>query len=257
MARNSSRETATSAIWKIKENNERTLQCEAVGTDASFFIPPSSSLPDGSFTNEFLLRARQPIAAAVRENGKCGHLFVCNSTTTPGAVDRVLKPMLEREMGGICGNDFGLSDNPEFVALGNVVNGLLEPDMVLIGESDPESGAALEQVYKKFNPNSPHIARMSIVSAELAKISLNSYIAMKISFTNQLRMIADRFPGADIHAILEAIGSDSRIGQKYLGDLATLQQRDDIKLAVICCPWPQYLKVKFAPGIKVFSPWKL
>jgi len=54
------------------------------------------------------------------------------------------------------------------------------------------------------------------VSAELTKISVNSYITMKISFTNQLRMIAERMPKADIHAILEAIGSDSRIGGKYL-----------------------------------------
>jgi UDPglucose 6-dehydrogenase len=344
---------------------------EAVATHLSFFIPPSSSLPDGSFTNEFLLRAMQPIAAAIREKGKRGHLFVCNSTTTPGAVDSVLKPMLERETGGVCGRDFGLCYNPEFIALGNVVNGLLEPDMVLIGESDPASGAALEKVYKKYNRNKPYIARMSIVSAELAKISLNSYITMKISFTNQLRIIADRFPGADIHAILNAIGSDSRIGRKYLRagvsyggpcfprdnrllaysarqkgveaplaeasdrvnqqanvdlfekaramvapaettavlglsykpdtyiteesaglalaqqlkrggyrvvvhdfgarpdnapsvhefeylhDLAALQHRDDIKLAVICCPWPQYQKVKFAPGTKIFTPWKL
>ena len=97
-----------------------------------------------------------------------------------------------------------------------MVNGLLEPDLVLIGESDPESGAALEQLYKKYNRNSPRIARMSIISAELTKISLNSYITMKISFTNQLRMIAARHPKADIHAILDAIGSDSRIGKKYL-----------------------------------------
>ena len=54
------------------------------------------------------------------------------------------------------------------------------------------------------------------MSAELTKISVNSYITMKISFTNQLRMIAEQFPKANIHHILEAIGSDSRIGQKYL-----------------------------------------
>jgi UDPglucose 6-dehydrogenase len=54
------------------------------------------------------------------------------------------------------------------------------------------------------------------VSAELTKISVNSYITMKISFTNQLRMIAERMPNANIHQILEAIGSDSRIGGKYL-----------------------------------------
>ncbi len=118
---------------------------EAVATDVTFFIPPSPSLPDGSFSNEFLLRAMQPVAAAVREKGKKGHLFVCSSTTTPGAVDQVLIPMLERETGGVCGRDFGVCYNPEFIALGNVVKGLLEPDMVLIGESDPASGEALEE----------------------------------------------------------------------------------------------------------------
>ncbi|MBV8922107.1 nucleotide sugar dehydrogenase [Bradyrhizobium sp.] len=189
---------------------------ETVATDATFFIPPSPSLPDGSFSNEFLLKSMQPVAKAMKDAGKRNHLFVCSSTTTPGAVDAVLVPMLERELGGICGRDFGVCYNPEFIALGDVINGLLEPDLVLIGESDPQSGAALEQLYKRYNRNSPRIARMSIVSAELAKISLNSYITMKISFTNQLRMIAARHSKADIHAILDALGSDSRIGKKYL-----------------------------------------
>jgi UDPglucose 6-dehydrogenase len=189
---------------------------DAVPTGVSFFIPPSPSLPDGSFSNEYLLRAMQSAAQAVRKAAKKQHLFVCSSTTTPGAMDTVLIPMLEKETGWICGRDFGVCYNPEFIALGNVINGLLEPDMVLIGESDPQSGAVLEELYKKYNRNKPHIARMSIISAELTKISVNSYITMKISFTNQLRLIAEKFPKADIHAILGAIGSDSRIGGKYL-----------------------------------------
>ena len=158
----------------------------------------------------------QSAAQAARQAGKKQHLFVCGSTTTPGAMDSVLIPMLEKETGGICGKDFGVCCNPEFIALGNVINGLLEPDLVLIGESDPESGAALEGLYKKYNRNQPNIARMSIVSAELAKISVNSFITMKISFTNQLRLIAEKFSKADIHPILAALGSDSRIGNKYL-----------------------------------------
>src|SRR6266581_4827883 len=206
-------ETITAGKGRLRATGNHK---EAVGTDVSFFIPPSPSLPDGSFSTEYLLRAMQPIAAAVREAGKKGHLFVCSSTTTPGALDQVLIPMLEREIGGVCGRDFGACYNPEFIALGNVVNGLLAPDLVLIGESDPESGAALEALYKKYNRNSPRLARMSIISAELTKISVNSFITMKISFTNQLRMIAEQFPKADIHMILDAIGSDSRIGQKYL-----------------------------------------
>src|SRR3984893_7035323 len=189
---------------------------ETVQTDASFFIPPSPSLPDGSFSNEHLLKAMQPIAAAVRTAGKKGHIFVCSSTTTPGAVDGVLIPMLEKETGWQCGSEFHVCYNPEFIALGNVINRLLEPDFVLIGESDPESGAALEELYRKYVRNKCRIARMSIISAELTKISVNSYITMKISFTNQLRMIADKFPKAAINVILDAIGTDTRIGKKYL-----------------------------------------
>lgn len=193
-----------------------TDPAEAVHTDASFFIVPSPSLPDGSFSNEFLMRAMESVARAVRASGKKGHLFVCSSTTTPGAGDSVLIPMLEKELNGKCGVDFSYCYNPEFIALGNVIKGLLEPDMVLIGESDPAAGAALEAVYRSYNSNRPNLARMSVASAELTKISVNSYITMKISFTNQLRLIAAQFPKADIHAILGAIGSDSRINSKYL-----------------------------------------
>jgi UDPglucose 6-dehydrogenase len=121
----------------------------------------------------------QPVARAVKD-GKRKHLFVCSSTTTPGAMDAVLIPMLERELGGTCGQDFSVCYNPEFIALGDVVNGLLEP------------------------------------ARKLTEISLNSYVTMKISFTNQLRMIAAHHPQADIHVMLDALGSDSRIGKKYL-----------------------------------------
>src|SRR6266480_500095 len=204
----------------MKEGRERLRATddpsETVATDASFFIPPSPSLPDGSFSTEYLLKAMQPVATAIRQAGKKGHIFVCSSTTTPGAVDSVLIPMLEKETGWKCGSEFGVCYNPEFIALGNVINGLLDPDMVLIGEDDSESGGALEELYQKYTRNKCRIARMSIISAELTKISVNSYITMKISFTNQLRMIAERFPKADINMMLDAIGTDTRIGKKYL-----------------------------------------
>src|SRR3984893_5226151 len=158
----------------------------------------------------------QPVAKAIRAAGKKGHIFVCSSTTTPGAVDSVLIPMLEKETDWKCGSEFSVCYNPEFIALGTVINGLLEPDLVLIGESDSASGAALEELYRSYTRNKCRIVRMSIISAELTKISVNSYITMKISFTNQLRMIAEQFPKANINAILDAIGTDTRIGKKYL-----------------------------------------
>jgi len=207
------KETMAEGKGRLRATNDAA---EAVKTDVSFFIPPSPSLPDGSFSNEYLLKAMQPVARAVREAGKTGHIFVCSSTTTPGAIDSVLIPMLEKETGWTCGSEFHFCYNPEFIALGNVINGLLEPDFVLIGESDPAAGAVLEELYRHYNRNKCRIARMSIISAELTKISVNSYITMKISFTNQLRMIAEKFPKAEINTILDAIGTDTRIGHKYL-----------------------------------------
>lgn len=188
----------------------------AVETDASFFIVPSPSLPDGSFSNEFLMRGLQPLAQAIKTAGKKNHLFIISSTTTPGSCRRVFIPMLEQQTGMVCGKDFGFCYNPEFIALGNVIRGLLEPDLVLIGESDPANGERLEALYQKYNSNRPRIARMSLTSAELTKISVNSYITAKISFTNQLRMIAEEYPDTNIETMLDAIGSDSRIGHKYL-----------------------------------------
>ena len=193
-----------------------TNPADAVATDISFFIVPTPSLPDGSFSNELLMRALAPIAQAVRKAKKKGHIFVISSITTLGTCRSVIIPMLEKEIGGKCGKAFSFCYNPEFIALGNVVRGLIAPDMVLIGESDKRAGDCLEEIYKQYNTNQPKIARMSITSAELTKISVNSYITAKISFTNQLRMVAEQFADTDIHQILDAIGADSRIGHKYL-----------------------------------------
>src|ERR1700719_622196 len=361
-------ETIKEGRGRLRATND---PAETVATDASFFIPPSPSLPDGSFATEYLLNAMRPVAQAVRKAGKTGHIFVCSSTTTPGAVDSVLIPMLEKETRWKCGAEFSVCYNPEFIALGNVINGLLEPDFVLIGESDPAAGDALEQLYRSYTRNKCRIARMSIISAELTKISVNSYITMKISFTNQLRMIAEKFPKADINEMLDAIGTDTRIGKKYLRaglsfggpcfprdnrllaytarktggaaplaeasdkvneltksnllekvtnlapagatvlvlglsykpdtyiteesaglhlaqslktqgrrvivhdfaanaenspsllefeflkDLDGLSKRDDVDVAVICCPWPQYRDLKFPTATKVLSTWHL
>jgi UDPglucose 6-dehydrogenase len=124
--------------------------------------------------------------------------------------------VLEQTLEGKCGQDFGLCYNPEFIALGDVIRGLLEPDFVLIGESDTSSGDRLQDLYQRFNTNRASVERMSLASAELAKISVNSAVTMKISFANQLSAVCAKIPGADARVILKAIGKDRRIGQDYL-----------------------------------------
>ena len=110
----------------------------------------------------------------------------------------------------------GLCYSPEFIALGNVIRDMLEPDMVLIGESDRRAGDALEQLYAGVCENDPPFRRMSLVNAELTKIAVNTYVTMKISYANTLADMCERLPGADVDCVTDALGLDTRIGGKYL-----------------------------------------
>jgi UDPglucose 6-dehydrogenase len=106
--------------------------------------------------------------------------------------------------------------NPEFIALGSVIRDMLNPDMILIGESDERSGEILEKLYTGVCDSNPHIRRMNHVNAELTKISVNTFVTTKISYANMLAQVCETLPGADVDVVTSAIGCDSRIGQKYL-----------------------------------------
>jgi len=87
---------------------------------------------------------------------------------------------------------------------------------VLIGESNEAAGEQLVTLYRQICENQPSVARMSIVSAEITKLSLNAYVTMKISFANTLANVCEKIPGADIDAITKALGADKRISPYYL-----------------------------------------
>ena len=93
---------------------------------------------------------------------------------------------------------------------------MLHPDFILIGESDPRAGDLLASIHTAICASGPPIQRMNFINAEIAKIAVNSFVTMKISFANMISDICDRMPGADATAVTKAIGSDSRIGGKYL-----------------------------------------
>src|SRR5262249_2828965 len=138
------------------------------------------------------------------------------STVMPGSTGGEIQAELERASGRKIGPDLGLAYNPEFIALGTVVRDMLRPDFILIGESDKQTGDLLEAIYERSCDNDPAIRRMSFVNAELTKISVNTYVTTKISYANMLAEMCDRLPGADVDVVSAAVGSDSRIGSKYI-----------------------------------------
>jgi UDPglucose 6-dehydrogenase len=204
----------------IDANHERisatTSYEEAIlGTEITMIIVPTPSGPDGRFSMDYVMKSAEQIGAALRKK-KDWHLVVLSSTVMPGCTGGVLLPALEKISGKKAGVDFGLCYNPEFIALGSVIRDMLNPDMILIGESDGHSGAILEELYKGVCESNPRINRMNYVNAELTKLSVNTFVTTKISYANMLAQVCETVPGADVDVVTSAIGCDSRIGQKYL-----------------------------------------
>ncbi len=184
-------------------------------TDATFIVVPTPTDDNGSFSLRYVLKAAHEIGRAMASKSQY-HLVVVTSTVLPGSSDYAIAPLLESVSGKRCGREFGLCYNPEFIALGNVIHDLLNPDFVLIGQSDEIAGRALEDWYRGFCDNSPPVRRMSSVNAELTKICVNTFVTAKIAFANMLAALCEKLPGGDADMVSSGVGLDSRIGSKYL-----------------------------------------
>ena len=185
-------------------------------SDISFLVVATPSDEKGHFSSEHLEAALVHLSETLAKNRKSYHLFVISSTVTPGAIEKTLVPLIERHSGRKLNEGFGICYDPEFVALGAVVRGFRQPDLVVIGESDRRAGDEVEKIHRQISTNKPVIRRMSIANAELAKVALNVFLTVKISFANLLARLCEDIPGADIDVITDAIGQDQRVSPLYL-----------------------------------------
>lgn len=184
-------------------------------SDATFIVVGTPSEPEGGFSLRYVLPTCEVIGRALRTKSDF-HLVVLTSTVMPESTSGEVKSALERASGKKCGRDFGLCYSPEFIALGTVIRDFYYPDFLLIGESDSHAGDVLAGIYARVCKNSPPIARMNFVNAEITKLAVNTFITTKISFANMVARLCECLPGADANAITNALGLDSRIGPKYL-----------------------------------------
>ena len=107
-----------------------------------------------------------------------------------------------------------LSYNPEFIAQGEIIKGFLNPDMILIGTRSQELAEHLREIYSKIVKTDPKYCIITPLEAEITKITINGFITTKLSFANMISDVCDII-GADKEKVLDSIGSDSRIGNKY------------------------------------------
>jgi len=185
-----------------------------LNTDTTFIVVNTPTDSDGAFSTEQLKPACKKIGTILQEK-RGYHLVVVTCTIMPGTMRNVVLSSIESISGKIVTKDFGLCYNPEFIALGSVIRDFLNPDFVLIGESDSKAGDLLTGIYEKLLED-PKVRRMSLENAEVTKIALNSYVTMKISFANLLAELCEKIPGGNVDVITESLGMDRRIGKNYL-----------------------------------------
>jgi len=189
---------------------------EAVAqTDFTFIVVATPSEADGGFSLRYVEPVCRAIGRALAHKNDY-HIVVLTSTVMPGTTASTIRDLLGKSSGKKMGPDFGLCYNPEFIALGSVIRDFLNPDMVLIGESDQRAGDLLQSLYEQVCENKPFFARMSFVNAEVTKLAVNTYVTTKISYANMLARICERLPGSNVDVITTALGKDTRIGAKYL-----------------------------------------
>ena len=171
-----------------------------------FLTVATPSLPDGGYDHSQIERVADRLIA-LGKTEETRHLYI-GCTTMPGYCNQ-LSEKLEK-LG------YTVSYNPEFIAQGSIIGDQQFPDQVLIGESSVEVGDRLQAIYERFVKSKPVYCRMNPLSAEIAKLATNCFLTTKISFANSIGDLA-KTAGADVDGILKAVGSDSRIGGKYLG----------------------------------------
>lgn len=184
-------------------------------TGMTFTVVPTPSDDRGAFSLRYLRQACREIGRALRS--KTGHHdVVITSTVLPGSTRYGLLPILERQSGKSLGDGFGLCYSPQFIALGSVIEDFLTPDFTLIGEFDDGTGARVEEAYDEILTNDAPCKRVAVENAELAKVALNTFVTMKVTFANMIADLCERLPRGDVDAVTDVLGEDRRIGHAYL-----------------------------------------
>ncbi|WP_303014692.1 UDP-glucose/GDP-mannose dehydrogenase family protein [uncultured Bacteroides sp.] len=174
----------------------------AVGT------PPDE---DGSADLKYVLE----VARTIGRNMKQYKLVVTKSTVPVGTASKVravIQEELDKRGAAI---EFDVASNPEFLKEGNAINDFMSPDRVVVGVESARAEKLMSKLYKPFLLNNFRVIFMDIPSAEMTKYAANSMLATRISFMNDIANLCE-LVGADVNMVRSGIGSDTRIGRKFL-----------------------------------------
>lgn len=174
----------------------------AVGT------PPNE---DGSADLSYVLDVARTIGACMNQ-----YVLVVTKSTVPVGTAKKVKAAIEEELRKRGADiEFDVASNPEFLKEGNAINDFMTPDRVVVGVESERAKNLMSKLYRPFLLNNFRVIFMDIPSAEMTKYAANSMLATRISFMNDIANLCE-LVGADVNMVRSGIGSDSRIGRKFL-----------------------------------------
>ncbi len=180
-------------------------------TDVVFIAVGTPPDEDGSADLKYVLG----VASSIGEYMTHPMVIVTKSTvpvTTAQKVHKAVQTALDKRKAKI---DFYIASNPEFLKEGAAIDDFMKPDRIVVGTDRVEAEEIMRKLYKPFVMNGHPIIFMDIPSAEMTKYAANSMLATKISFMNDIANLCE-IMGADVNMVRKGIGSDSRIGQKFI-----------------------------------------
>ncbi|OLZ40163.1 UDP-glucose 6-dehydrogenase [Natrinema saccharevitans] len=184
-------------------------------TDVTFLCLPTPQSDDGSLDLAIMEAGAESLGRALASKDD-DHLVVVKSTVLPGTTEDVVAPILEAESGTPIGEGIEVAMNPEFLRMGTAVQDFLEPDKVVFGTASDDAAATLRELYAPIlERDGTDPVETDVREAELIKYANNAFLASKVSLVNELGNVAKAY-GADAYEVLEAVGLDDRISERFM-----------------------------------------
>ena len=162
-----------------------------------------------------ITKVSKEIGTAIRNVSR--YQVICvKSTVPPGTTENIIHTQIMKTSKKTAYNDFGIAFIPEFLSEGSAVQDMTEPHKIVIGTNDSKSGSSIDNFFTKIYGTGIYTIRTNIISAELIKYANNAFLATKISFINSIANICNQLPGTDVDVVAKALGTDPRIGNKFL-----------------------------------------
>ena len=179
--------------------------------DVAFIAVGTPPGEDGSADLQYVLKVASQIGANMNSYG----VVVTKSTVPVGTAEKVRAAVQEQLDARGVDIDFDISSNPEFLKEGAAIDDFMKPDRIVVGVDTAKAEETMGKLYKPFIMNGHPLIFMDIPSAEMTKYAANSMLATRISFMNDIANLCE-IMGADVNAVRKGIGSDPRIGSRFI-----------------------------------------